>query len=87
MRLSEATIKTLTGNDRIVARRLNEGSVEFYPQFKLFINTNYRPLVSGGTHTTRSDHGAKGTRKKRFPTGHSTKRWKRFPASWPSACA
>ena len=53
MQLSESTIKTLTGNDKIVARRLNEGSVEYYPQFKLFISTNYRPLVSDKTVFSR----------------------------------
>ena len=53
MQLSESTVKTLTGNDRIVARRLNEGSVEYYPQFKLFINTNYRPLVTDKTVFSR----------------------------------
>lgn len=53
MQLSESTIKTLTGNDKIVARRLYEGSVEYYPQFKIFISTNYRPLVSDKTVFTR----------------------------------
>ena len=43
MVLSEALVKNLTGNDKIVARNLREGSIEFYPQFKIFINTNHKP--------------------------------------------
>lgn len=46
MHLSSALIKTLTGNDTITARFLNENSFEFRPQFKLFMNTNYRPQIS-----------------------------------------
>lgn len=46
MVLSAALVKTLTGNDKIIARFLNENSFEFYPQFKFFINTNYLPKVT-----------------------------------------
>lgn len=40
---------SLTGRDTITARRLNEGSFEFTPQFKLFFNTNHRPRVDDMT--------------------------------------
>lgn len=46
MILSAALVKTLTGNDKITARFLNENSFEYYPQFKLFINTNHLPKVT-----------------------------------------
>lgn len=49
MVLSSATVKTLTGNDTINARFLHEGSFEFVPQFKLFINTNHLPRVTDPT--------------------------------------
>ncbi len=49
MVLSAALVKTLTGNDKITARFLNENSFEFSPQFKLFINTNYLPKVNDTT--------------------------------------
>lgn len=44
--LSVALVKTLTGNDTITARFLNENSFEYRPQFKLFINTNHLPAVT-----------------------------------------
>lgn len=40
MELDSSLVKSLTGRDTITARRLNEGSFEFTPQFKLFFNTN-----------------------------------------------
>jgi putative DNA primase/helicase len=47
--LSSALVKTLTGNDSITARFLYEGSIEFRPNFKIFINTNHLPSVSDMT--------------------------------------
>jgi putative DNA primase/helicase len=38
-------IKTLTGNDTIVARRLYEHEFEFRPQHKLFLGANHKPIV------------------------------------------
>ena len=49
MQLSAALVKTLTGSDTINARFLNENSLEFKPQFKLFINTNHLPTVTDNT--------------------------------------
>ncbi len=46
MELNASLIKSLTGRDKITARRLHEGSFEFIPMFKLFFNTNHRPLVN-----------------------------------------
>ncbi len=45
MELNSALAKSLTGGDRITARRLNEGSFEYVPVFKLFFNTNHRPRI------------------------------------------
>ena len=49
MILDIALLKTLTGNDKIVARALYKNEMEFYPQFKIFINTNYLPLINDPT--------------------------------------
>ena len=46
MNLDVALLKTLTGRDEITARYLYENDFEFKPIFKLFVNTNYLPLVS-----------------------------------------
>lgn len=44
--LNAALVKSMTGNDTMNARFLNENSFDFHPQFKLYINTNYRPSVN-----------------------------------------
>ena len=49
MVLSASMVKALTGNDKITARFLNENSFEYYPNFKIFINTNYLPRVTDQT--------------------------------------
>ncbi len=49
MLLDVATLKTLTGRDTIVARRLYQAEFEFEPVFKLVINTNFLPIVSDET--------------------------------------
>lgn len=49
MVLSAALVKTLTGNDTLVARFLGENSFEFKPHFKMFINTNHLPYVTDST--------------------------------------
>lgn len=36
----------MTGNDTMNARFLHENSFDFKPQFKLYINSNYRPAIS-----------------------------------------
>lgn len=40
-----ALLKTMLGRDTITARHMFEREFEFIPQFKLFINTNYLPVI------------------------------------------
>lgn len=47
--LNAAQVKAMTGNDMINARFLHENSFDFYPLFKLYINTNYLPAVNDMT--------------------------------------
>ena len=47
--LNAAQVKTVTGGDRINARFLHENSFDFSPQFKLYINTNYLPVITDMT--------------------------------------
>lgn len=42
-------IKNLLGRDSITARHLHEREFEFIPRFKLFINTNFLPLITDDT--------------------------------------
>ncbi|MDR2728719.1 MAG: hypothetical protein LBB56_06255 [Chitinispirillales bacterium] len=42
-------LKQLLGRDKITARHLYQNEFEFIPLFKLFINTNYLPLVTDDT--------------------------------------
>lgn len=42
-------LKTLLGRDSITARHLHEREFEFIPVFKLFINTNFLPLINDET--------------------------------------
>jgi len=45
--LHEARIKYLTGMGRLSGRRIYGSSFEFDPQFKLFIDANHKPRISG----------------------------------------
>lgn len=47
--LNAALVKNMTGNDTINARFLHENSFDFNPQFKLYINTNYLPVINDMT--------------------------------------
>ncbi len=49
MRIDAALLKSLTGRDTITARHLYQSEFEFTPCFKLFINTNYLPVVLDDT--------------------------------------
>lgn len=42
-RLDESIMKMMTGTDRVTARALYQASVEYIPQFKLWIHTNHLP--------------------------------------------
>ncbi len=44
--LNAAQVKSMTGNDTLNARFLHENSFDFKPQFKLYINTNYLPVIN-----------------------------------------
>ncbi len=46
VRLNEALIKGLTGDEPVRARRLHSHAVEFYPQGKFWIATNHKPVVA-----------------------------------------
>ncbi len=45
MLFDAALLKTLLGRDTITARHLMEREFEFIPHFKLFVNTNFLPLI------------------------------------------
>lgn len=47
--LNAAQVKSMTGGDSINARFLHENSFDFSPQFKLYINTNYLPVINDMT--------------------------------------
>lgn len=49
LNLDAAKLKAMTGNDSLNARFLNENSFDFKPQFKIYINTNYLPVVTDMT--------------------------------------
>lgn len=49
MVIDSSLLKTLTGRDKITARFLNQNEFEFYPMFKLFINSNYLPIINDDT--------------------------------------
>lgn len=46
MHLDAAKVKDLTGGGTQTARFLHENSFQFQPEFKIFIDTNYRPRVT-----------------------------------------
>lgn len=45
MLFDAAQLKAMTGRDTITARRLYQDEIEFTPQFKLIMNTNYLPQI------------------------------------------
>ena len=47
--LNAAQVKNMTGNDTLNARFLHENSFDFKSQFKLYVNTNYLPIISDMT--------------------------------------
>lgn len=50
MHLSAAKIKELVGNEVIYARQLYKQGIQFKPQFKLFLATNFRPNIPARDH-------------------------------------
>lgn len=47
VRLDEASVKNLTGGDRITARRMREDPWEFDPTHSLWLQTNHLPEIAG----------------------------------------
>lgn len=47
MRLDEASVKNLTGGDRITARRMREDPWSFDPTHSLWLQTNHLPQIGG----------------------------------------
>lgn len=48
--LNEALVKKLTGGDKIRANFMRQDGFEFYPEFKLWLATNYLPTVRDSSH-------------------------------------
>ena len=46
-RLDEAKIKEMTGGDTITARYLFHEDFSFKPEFKLWVRTNHKPIITG----------------------------------------
>lgn len=46
-RMAESLVKTLTGGDKIRARRMRENFFEFEPTHKLFLAANHKPVIKG----------------------------------------
>jgi putative DNA primase/helicase len=46
-RLAEATVKRLTGGDKITARRMHENFWDFDPSHSIVMHTNHKPVVRG----------------------------------------
>lgn len=46
-KLNEGLIKQLTGGEKITARFLYGTEFEFYPNFKLWLATNHKPIIRG----------------------------------------
>jgi len=49
-RLSEPLIKKITGNDQITARFLYGEYFNFTPTFKIYMASNYKPVIKGTDH-------------------------------------
>lgn len=49
MNIDAGLLKSLLGRDSITARHLHEREFEFIPHFKLFVNTNFLPLITDDT--------------------------------------
>jgi putative DNA primase/helicase len=45
-KLNEPLIKHMTGNDIVKCRFLYSENFEYYPQFKLFLSTNHKPIIT-----------------------------------------
>jgi len=50
MKFNDGLVKQLSGGDPVKARHLNKGFFEFFPDFKLTISGNTRPVVKDVSH-------------------------------------
>ena len=46
-RLAEAQIKQMTGQDPLPARFMRAEWFDYIPQFKIWLNTNHKPVIRG----------------------------------------
>src|SRR5699024_1449972 len=47
VRFDEGLVKQLTGGDKVTARFLYGDEFDFYPEFKLWMATNHKPIIRG----------------------------------------
>jgi len=47
VRLNEGLLKQLTGGGKVTAAKKYENEFEFYPEFKLWMSTNHKPVIRG----------------------------------------
>jgi putative DNA primase/helicase len=50
MRLSEVLVKQVTGGEPLTVRLLYRECFEYYPEFKVFIGANHKPVIKGADH-------------------------------------
>lgn len=46
-RLAESVVKDLTGGEKVAARFMRAEWFDFYPEFKLWLGTNHKPIIRG----------------------------------------
>ena len=51
-KLDEAGVKSLTGGDKMVARKLRQDIFEFYPVFKMIMPCNPKPIIASSDYGT-----------------------------------
>jgi putative DNA primase/helicase len=49
-KMAESLVKQITGGEKITARFLHQEWFEFQPQFKVFLATNHKPVITGTDH-------------------------------------
>jgi putative DNA primase/helicase len=49
-RMAESLVKQITGGEKIMARFLHREWFEFRPEFKVFLATNHKPVITGTDH-------------------------------------
>lgn len=47
VKLNESLVKQMTGGDKLTARKLYGNEFEFTSEFKLWMSTNYKPVIKG----------------------------------------